>query len=76
MMLFGNSVSYWLMVKLAISAQKHIESGDQNRFYSQKIVTTDFFASQLLNRNASYLGGMLGGIESFETFSAEDFYRS
>ena len=76
MMLFGNSVSYWLMVKLAILAQKHIESGDQNRFYSQKIVTTDFFSSQLLNRNASYLGGMLGGIESFETFSTEDFYRS
>jgi hypothetical protein len=75
MMLFGNSVSYWLMVKLSILAQKHIETGDKNRFYSQKIATTDFFASQLLNRNGSYLGGMFGGIESFETFSTEDFYR-
>jgi len=76
MMLFGNSISYWLMVKLAIAAQRHIDAGDANRFYIQKVATTEFFATQVLNRNASYLGGVLGGIESFDVFSVEDFYRS
>ena len=76
MMLFGNSISYWLMVKLAIAAQSYIDAGDVNRFYIQKIATTEFFAMQVLNRNAAYLGGVLGGVESFDVFSVEDFYRS
>jgi alkylation response protein AidB-like acyl-CoA dehydrogenase len=76
MMLFGASISYWLMVKLAIAAQRHIDAGDANRFYIQKVATTEFFATQVLNRNASYLGGVLAGVESFDVFSVEDFYRS
>ena len=76
MMLFGTSISYWLMVKLAIAAQRHIDAGDANRFYIQKVATTEFFATQVLNRNASYLGGVLAGVESFDVFSVEDFYRS
>jgi len=64
-----------LMVKLAIAAQRRIDAGDANRFYVQKIGTTEFFATQVLNRNAAYLGGVLGDVESFDVFSAEDFYR-
>ena len=44
LMLFGNSVSYWLMVKLAVAAQGRLEAGSYDRYYTQKIATTGFFA--------------------------------
>lgn len=55
MMLFGNAVAYWLMARLACAAQKHIGQGSRERFYPQKIATAQFFATQLLTRNGSYL---------------------
>ena len=42
MMLFGNSVAYWLMVKLAMAAQREIDGGSTDRFYHQKIATSQF----------------------------------
>jgi hypothetical protein len=76
MMLFGNSISYWLLVKLALAAQAHVSAGSDDRFYKQKIATTHFFASQILTRNAGYLGAITGSIASYEEFGVEDFYRS
>ena len=76
MMLFGNSISYWLLVKLALAAQAHVSAGSDDRFYKQKIATTHFFASQVLTRNAGYLGAITGSIASYEEFDVEDFYRS
>jgi hypothetical protein len=76
MMLFGNSVGYWLLVKLSIAAKSHIEKGSEDRFYRQKIATTEFFASQLLTRNAGYLGAITGDTQSYDEFVVEDFYRS
>ena len=76
LMLFGNAVSYWLLVKLAMAAQARIDEGDGDRFFPQKIATAEFFASQLLTRNAGYLGSVLGSVDNFDVFSVEDFYRS
>ena len=76
MMLFGNSVGYWLLVRLSIAAKSHIEKGSEDRFYRQKIATTEFFASQLLTRNAGYLGAIIGDTQSYDEFMVEDFYRS
>ena len=76
MMLFGNSVGYWLLVRLSIAAKSHIEKGSEDRFYRQKIATTEFFASQLLPRNAGYLGAITGDTQSYDEFMVEDFYRS
>jgi alkylation response protein AidB-like acyl-CoA dehydrogenase len=76
MMLFGNSVGYWLLVRLSIAAKSHIEKGSEDRFYRQKIATTEFFASQLLTRNAGYLGAITGDTQSYDEFVVEDFYRS
>ena len=75
MMLFGNSISYWLLVKLALAAQAHVSAGSNDRFYKQKIATTHFFASQILTRNAAYLGAVTGSTASYEEFGVEDFYR-
>ena len=76
MMLFGNSVGYWLLVRLAIAAKSRIEQGSKDRFYQQKIATAEFFASQLLTRNAGYLGAITADTGSYDDFVVEDFYRS
>jgi alkylation response protein AidB-like acyl-CoA dehydrogenase len=76
MMLFGNSVGYWLLVRLAIAAKSRIEQGSKDRFHQQKIATAEFFASQLLTRNAGYLGAIIADTGSYDDFVVEDFYRS
>ena len=76
MMLFGNSVGYWLLVRLAIAAKSRIEQGSKDRFYQQKIATAEFFASQLLSRNAGYLGAIIADTGSYDDFVVEDFYRN
>ena len=76
MMLFGNSVGYWLLVRLAIAAKSRIEQGSKDRFYQQKVATAEFFASQVLTRNAGYLGAIIADMGSYNDFAVEDFYRS
>jgi hypothetical protein len=73
MMLFGNSVSYWLMVKLAIAAHKQIQLGSDEPFYRQKVATAQFFATQLLTRNPAYLATVTGGIDYLQSVEAKDF---
>ena len=73
MMLFGNSVSYWLMVKLAMAAQQSIDQGSDDRFYTQKIATTEFFAHQLLTRNYAYLSSITGGSGYLDNLDDKDF---
>ena len=73
MMLFGNSVSFWLLVKLAVAAQGRIDQGASDPFYGQKIKTANFFASQILPRNLSYLASITTESNYAEELSAEDF---
>jgi len=73
MMLFGNSVAYWLLVKLALAAQKAIYQGSNDRFYAQKVATTEFFAHQLLTRNYSYLSSVTGGSSYLDSLDDKDF---
>ena len=73
MMLFGNSVSYWCLVRLAIAAQKHLDNGSDDRFYNQKLATTGFFATQILPRNGAYLTSLQAGSESILGLGIEDF---
>jgi alkylation response protein AidB-like acyl-CoA dehydrogenase len=73
MMLFGNSVSYWLLTKLAVAAQAQIDNGSENRFYVQKIATARFFATQILTRNNAYLASLKQGAETIVELAAEDF---
>ena len=73
LMLFGNSVSYWLMVKLAVAAQGRLEAGSDDRYYTQKIATTGFFASQILTRNSGYLSAVTSGLDSLDQLDSADF---
>ena len=73
MMLFGNSISFWLLMKLAIAAQGRIDQGASDPFYGQKIKTANFFASQVLPRNLSYLASITTESNYAEELLAEDF---
>ena len=55
MMLFGNTLSYWLLVRLATEADKKIQQGADDVFYKNKLSSASFFASQILPRNSAYL---------------------
>jgi len=71
MMLFGNSLSYWLLVRLAIAAQEKIDQGADDNFYWCKISSAKFFASQILVRNSAYLAA----ISSASTIIGEQIDR-
>lgn len=59
MMLFGNTLSYWLLVRLAIVAQNKMSEGLDDKFYEAKVATATFFASQILPRNSGYVASVL-----------------
>jgi hypothetical protein len=51
MMQAGNVISAWLMARSAVSAQQHIDAGETDVFYSNKIKTALFFAEHILPRS-------------------------
>ncbi len=73
MMLFGNSLSYWLLVRLALAAQKHLDAGSKEGFYRQKMATAQFFASQLLPRNYAYLSAVTASVDYLHSVADGDF---
>jgi len=72
-MMYGNTVSYWLLVKLAAAAQQRIDAGENDRFFEQKIVTANFFSTQILPRNKACLESVVSGAENFVTMRPADF---
>ncbi len=73
MMLYGNTVSYWLLVKLAAAAQDRLAAGETDRFYNQKIATAEFFSTQILPRNSGFLATLVLGADSFDALEPADF---
>lgn len=73
MMLYGNTVSYWLLVKLAAAAQDRLAAGETDRFYNQKIATAEFFSTQILPRNSGFLATLVLGAASFDALEPADF---
>jgi hypothetical protein len=51
MMQAGNVIAGWLMARSAVSAQQHIDAGESDVFYSNKIKTALFFAEHILPRS-------------------------
>jgi len=76
MMMYGNTVAYWLLVKLAAAAQDRLAAGETGRFYNQKIATADFFSTQILPRNSGYLAALVFGADSFEALEPADFMQA
>ena len=76
MMMYGNTVSYWLLVKLAAAAQERLAAGATDRFYNQKIATAEFFSTQILPRNSGYLATLILGADSFDALEPADFLQA
>jgi hypothetical protein len=76
MMMYGNTVSYWLLVKLAAAAQNRLAAGETDRFYNQKIATAEFFSTQILPRNSGYLATLILGADSFAALEPADFLQA
>ena len=76
MMMYGNAVSYWLLVKLAAAAQDRLNSGETDRFYNQKIATAEFFSTQILPRNSGFLVTLMSGSGSFDGLEPADFLHA
>lgn len=72
LMLFGNALCFWLLVVLAAAAQRRIDEGATDRFYSQKIATASFFGSQILSRNQGLLQAIYDGSASLDLIDAGD----
>ena len=49
-MLIGHVVCGWLMGCSAVAAQKHIDAGNTDKFYANKVKTAVFFAEQIMPR--------------------------
>ena len=76
MMMYGNTVSYWLLVKLAAAAEERLAGGETDRFYNQKIATAEFFSTQILPRNSGYLATLILGAGSFDALEPADFLQA
>ncbi|MAH72626.1 MAG: acyl-CoA dehydrogenase [Cellvibrionales bacterium TMED49] len=75
LMVFGNSISFWLLVRLAISAQRNIDQGFQDPLYEQKIVTAQFFAEHILSRNGGFLKSILTEDSVLSEMGSDHFIR-
>ncbi len=73
LMLSGYVVCGWLMARSALAAQKHIDNGSSDDFYSNKIKTAVFFAEQLLPRSQGLLTSVKAGSANVMSIDAAAF---
>jgi len=72
-MLLGNVVCGWLMARSAIAAQTHIDAGNSDNFYRNKIKTAIFFAEQILPRALSLQTIVKAGEQSTMSIDVDSF---
>ena len=71
MMLFANTACFWMMVRSAQAAMQ----GESSRFNTQKLATVNYFKSQILPRNTTYLAALQAGSAEIMALNADDFSR-
>lgn len=69
----GNVICGWLMARSAIAAQQHIDAGDENVFYRNKISTSVFFAEHILPRSEGLRLTVLAGSASVMSIGVDAF---
>jgi alkylation response protein AidB-like acyl-CoA dehydrogenase len=73
MMQAGNVIAAWLMARSAVSAQQHIDAGETDVFYSNKIKTALFFAEHILPRSEALKITVQAGSDSVMGIGANAF---
>ncbi len=69
--LLATVIGGWLMTKSAVAAQTELANGatgDQADFYEQKLVTTEFYVTQLLPSQFGLLPSITGGFDLIGAF--------
>lgn len=72
-MLIGNVVCGWLMARSAIAAQIHIDAGDSDKFYVNKVKTAVFFAEQILPRSLGLQATVKAGDKNIMSMDVDAF---
>jgi len=72
-MLLGNVVCGWLMARSAIAAQTHIDAGNSDKFYRNKIKTAIFFAEQILPRSLGLQAAVKAGEQNIMSIEVDSF---
>jgi len=73
LMLAGNVVCGWLMVKSAIAAKNNIDEGSTDAFLNNKINTACYFCEHILPRSEALATVVQAGSMSTMGIKAEDF---
>lgn len=73
LMMMGTTLGGWMLAKGAMVAQKHLDEGSNDEFYSNKIATATFYAEQILPRSLAYATSVTAGHEAVMTISSESF---
>jgi len=73
LMMMGTTLGGWMLAKGAMIAQKHLDEGSNDEFYSNKIATATFYAEQILPRSLAYATSVTAGHEAVMAISSESF---
>ena len=71
MMMCGHLLGGWLLARAALAAQAHIDAGDEDVFYRNKINTALFFAEHILPRSESHSRMLQSGSRSVMSIAAD-----
>jgi len=73
MMMMGTTLGGWLLAKGAKASKSHIDKGDNDVFYKNKIATATFFAEQILPRSSAYASAVMTGADAVMAIATDDF---
>ena len=74
LMLSGYVCGGWQMARAALISRKHLDAGnDDGGFYQAKLLTSRFFAEQVLPRTQGHLSGVKAGSGNIMALSEEMF---
>jgi hypothetical protein len=74
--MFGTVVGGWLMARSALEALRGIEAGDDEAFLRSKLVTADFYCTQLLPQAHGLLAAVTADADPLFALSPEMLARS
>ena len=73
LMLAGYVVGAWLMGRAALAAQRHIDAGSKDGFYTRKIAAAVYFAERILPRSEALATSVCAGSQSTMALAPDEF---
>ncbi len=73
LMMMGTTMGGYLLAKGAVAAQKHLDDGANDEFYSNKIAVANFYAEQILPRSTAYATSVQTGHAAVMSLATDSF---